>query len=122
VCSYSIRGDRHLLFSILATSSYEFELVFMYDEATGKPEATEIHFTWDGGTTATFRYDAWESPDDPSFVFEINSSPVYGWASWINGDDVLIAFSCPDAEEEGWAHAHQHGQHRRDHAEHRQPR
>jgi hypothetical protein len=81
----------------------EFELAFMYDEATGKPEAMKIQFTWVEDTTATFRYDAWESPDDPSFVFEINSSPVYGWASWINGEDVLIAFTCPDAEEEGWA-------------------
>jgi hypothetical protein len=28
---------------------------------------------------------------------------VYGWASWINGEDLLIAFTWPNAEEEGWA-------------------
>lgn len=84
----------------------EFELVFMDDEVTGEPEVTEVRFSWNGGggTVATFRCDAWQSPDDPSFVSEINTSPVYGFASWTNGEDLLIAFSSPLAEEEGWAH------------------
>jgi hypothetical protein len=80
----------------------DFKLVFMDDEVTGEPEATEVRFSWDGGTAATFRCDAWDNPVDPSFVIEINSSPVYGLASWINGEDLLIAFSSPNAEEEGW--------------------
>jgi hypothetical protein len=82
----------------------EFELVFMDEEMTGEPEAaTEVRFSWDGGTAATFRCDAWDNPADPSFVIEISSTPVYGLASWINGEDLFIAFSSPLAEEEGWA-------------------
>ena len=26
-----------------------------------------------------------------------------GWASWVNGEDVLIAFTQPASDEEGWA-------------------
>jgi hypothetical protein len=62
-----------------------------------------IQFNWDGDTAATFRYDGWISPDEPTFVSEIGSSPVTGWASWINREDALIAFECSMAEEEGWA-------------------
>jgi len=36
-------------------------------------------------------------------VAEINSDPVQGWVSWVNGNDVLLAFLHPMAEEEGWA-------------------
>jgi hypothetical protein len=36
-------------------------------------------------------------------VAEVNSDPVYGWASWVNEEDVLIAFMHPLAAEEGWA-------------------
>jgi hypothetical protein len=82
----------------------DFELVFMdEDEVTGEPAATEVRFSWDGGRAATFRCDAWDNPADPSFVIEISSTPVYGLAWWLNGEDLLIAFSCPLAEEEGWA-------------------
>lgn len=70
------------------------------DEA---PFLLEIHFSWDGETAASFVYDAWEDPDEPTFAAEINSSPVSGWASWVNGEDVLIAFAQPMTDEEGWA-------------------
>ena len=67
------------------------------------PFMFEIRFTWDGETAASFNYDAWEDPEVPTFAVEVNSSPVSGWASWVNGEDVLIAFTEPMAHEEGWA-------------------
>lgn len=63
----------------------------------------EIHFSWDGESTASFRYDAWEDPDEPTFAAAANSAPVTGFASWVNGEDVLIAFAQPETDEEGWA-------------------
>jgi hypothetical protein len=81
----------------------DVELVFV-DEVDGEPTgATEVRFSWDGGRAATFRCDAWDNPADPSFVIEISSTPVYGLASWLNEEDLLIAFSNPLAEEDGWA-------------------
>ena len=67
------------------------------------PFMFEIQFTWDGETAATFTYDVWENPEEPTFAVEVNSSPVSGWASWVNGEDVLIAFTEPMTHEEGWA-------------------
>lgn len=81
----------------------EFELVFNDDALTGDPVPVSIQFNWDGGTTAAFQYDTWIGPDQPTFVAEVCGSPVTGWASWNNGEDVLIAFECSLAEMEGWA-------------------
>ncbi|OBG70280.1 hypothetical protein [Mycobacterium sp. E3305] len=82
----------------------DFTLVFMDEDEAGEPlGAAEIRFSWDGGPAATFRCDTWDNPADPSFVFEIGSSPVCGVASWLNGEDLFIAFSSRVAEEEGWA-------------------
>ena len=67
------------------------------------PFLFEIRFSWDGETTATFAYDAWEDPDEPTYAAAVNSAPVSGWASWVNGEDVLIAFTQPASDEEGWA-------------------
>lgn len=44
----------------------EFELVFNHDALTGDPVPVFIQFNWDGDTTATFRYDGWISPDEPT--------------------------------------------------------
>ncbi len=63
----------------------------------------EFQFTWGGETAASFVYDVWEDPHQPTFAAEVNSAPVSGWASWVNGEDVLIAFTQPVADEEGWA-------------------
>ena len=82
----------------------QFRLIFEYPTEPGEPPFPfQIHFTWDGETSASFAYDAWEDPNDPTFVAEANSAPVAGWASWSNGEDVLIAFAQPLADEEGWA-------------------
>lgn len=82
----------------------QFSLVFEdVLEDDDEPFPLEITFTWDGENAASFVYDAWQDPADPTFVAEINSDPVYGWASWVNEEDVLIAFVHPMAEAEGWA-------------------
>lgn len=81
-----------------------FTLVFDYQpDSDEDPFFFEIEFTWDGETAASFAYDVWEDPTEPTFVTEANSAPVSGWASWVNGEDVLIAFAQPMADEEGWA-------------------
>lgn len=32
-----------------------------------------------------------------------SSAPIYGWASWRNGDGLLLAYQSDDLEVEGWA-------------------
>lgn len=82
----------------------QFTLVFdCQPDSDEAPFSFEIEFTWDGETAASFVYDVWEDPAEPSFVADVNSAPVSGWASWVNGEDVLIAFTQPIADEEGWA-------------------
>lgn len=82
----------------------QFSLVFddVLEEGD-EPLRVEITFTWSGENAASFVYDVWDDPADPTFVAEINSDPVYGWASWLNEEDVLIAFMHPLADEECWA-------------------
>lgn len=81
-----------------------FSLVFEdVRDADDEPFPYEITFDWSGENTASFVFDACPDPSDPTFVGEINSDPVYGWASWLNEEDVLIAFMHPMAEKEGWA-------------------
>lgn len=65
--------------------------------------AYEIAFDWDGDRAASFVFDVASGPEEPTFVAEISSDPVRGWVSWVNGDDVLIAFQHIMADEEGWA-------------------
>lgn len=82
----------------------EFTLAFDFQPHPDEPAFLfEIRFTWDGETSASFVYDAWEDPNEPAFVADVNSAPVSGWTSWANGEDVLIAFAQPSADEEGWA-------------------
>ena len=84
-----------------------FQLLFGYQPDPDEPPALfEIQFTWDGETSASFVYDAWENPSERTYVADMNSAPVSGWASWVNshdGEDVLIAFSHSMTDEEGWA-------------------
>jgi hypothetical protein len=79
----------------------QFELVFMSDAGDGEPIPMEIHFTWDEGSTATWWQDIWEGAPGLS---PGSSSPAFGWASWLNRKDVLIAYRWPEAGTEGWAH------------------
>lgn len=79
-----------------------FRLVFGYQPDPDDHAALfEIEFSWDGETAAAFVYDTWEG--EPTFGADVDSAPVSGWASWVNGEDVLIAFAQPLADEEGWA-------------------
>ena len=67
------------------------------------PYPLQVQFDWDGGTSASFLLDVWANPDEPMFGAQVNSDPVSGWASWINGEDLLVAFARPMSDEEGWA-------------------
>ncbi len=78
----------------------EFELTFMVD-SYGESTPMEIHFTWDETSTANWWCDIWEGAPDLS---PGSSAPAHGWASWLNGQDVLIAFTWPDVGVDGWAH------------------
>lgn len=78
----------------------EFKLVFMYDTDDGEPVPMEIEFTWDGGTTATWAQDIWWNAPNQS---PASSASPYGWASWRNRKDVLIAYELPDLDLNGWA-------------------
>ena len=81
-----------------------FQLLFGYQPDPDEPPALfEIQFTWDGETSASFVYDAWENPSERTYVADMNSAPVSGWASWVNGEDLLIAFAQSMTDEEGWA-------------------
>ena len=82
----------------------EFQLLFGYQPDPDEPPSLyEMTVTWDGETSASFIYDSWENPSERTYVADMNSAPVCGWASWANGEDVLIAFAQTMTDEEGWA-------------------
>jgi hypothetical protein len=83
----------------------KFSLPFedVLEDEEEDPLAYEITFNWAGERAASFVYDVALNADEPTFVAEINSDPVQGWVSWVNGNDALIAFLHPMADEEGWA-------------------
>ncbi len=68
-------------------------------EVWGEPQAQDVSFDWDGGSTVTWTQDI--SGDEA--ISPGSGAPVSGWASWLNGEDLLLAFSGPDLELEGWA-------------------
>ncbi|HPX37577.1 MAG TPA: hypothetical protein PLH92_07655 [Mycobacterium sp.] len=97
-----MKGQRNLNPSEIEQG--RFALVFnhqLHDDEP--PHPLEVRFDWDGATSASFELNSWDSPDEPSFGVQVNNDPVTGWASWVNGEDVLIAFARPMADEEGWA-------------------
>lgn len=82
----------------------EFTLIVDYQPDPDEPASLyQFHFTWDGETAASFFYDSWDDPEEPTYAVDVNTAPVTGWASWINGEDVLIAFAQPMTDQEGWA-------------------
>ncbi|OUS97330.1 hypothetical protein CA951_02995 [Rhodococcus sp. NCIMB 12038] len=78
----------------------EIKFTFMVD-AGDSPQAEDITFTWDGGLSATWLQDISEHESNLS---PASSAPVWGWASWRNGGDLLLAYTWPDVEVDGWAH------------------
>jgi hypothetical protein len=62
-------------------------------------QAQDIRFDWDGGRMVTWTEDI--SADEA--ISPGSSSPTHGWASWVNGEDLFLAYANPDNEFEGWA-------------------
>ena len=97
--------------SVKATETSDSEIqpgtfTVVFEDMIGgeaEPVPFQVTFTWDGDRAVSFVYDNAPAPGDPTFVTDMNSDPIQGWVSWINGEDVLIAFQHPMAEEEGWA-------------------
>jgi hypothetical protein len=79
------------------------EISFTFDYAPEGEEPTLFDFraTWGGGSTMTWWQDISESQNGLS---PASSSPVEGWASWRNGTDLLIAYTWPDSEVDGFVH------------------
>ncbi len=79
----------------------QFDFEFMVDTGdTGQgPTPFRLSFDWDGGTQA----DWMEDIGDIAFPSPGTSSSVTGWASWLNGRDVLLAYYAIDSGFEGWA-------------------
>ena len=61
--------------------------------------AFDISIIWDGGSHATWSLDISEH----EAISMASRAPIYGWASWRNGDDLLLAYQYDDLEVEGWA-------------------
>jgi len=78
----------------------EFAFTFMVDLGDGDAVAHEITVDWDGGWTATWREDI--SGDEA--VSPGSSAPAFGWVSWRNGTDLLVAYTWPELDLDGWAH------------------
>jgi hypothetical protein len=58
-------------------------------EAEGDFVAFDISIIWDGGGShATWSLDISEY----EAISMASSAPIYGWASWRNGDDLLLAY------------------------------
>jgi hypothetical protein len=74
-----------------------FEFEFPYYPDGGTPQW--ISFSWDGGTHAEWEQDI----GGGAGLSPASSAPVYGWASWLNGNDVLLMYYSPDMGSEGWA-------------------
>ncbi|MDH6291900.1 hypothetical protein [Rhodococcus opacus] len=78
----------------------DIKFTFMFDGGDG-PQAEDIRFTWDGGCWTTWSQDI---SDHEGNLSPASSAPVWGWASWRNGADLLLAYTWPDLGVDGWAH------------------
>lgn len=73
----------------------------VYDEDTNEPTLFDFRATWDEGRTMTW----WQDISDKQPGLSPGSSaPSEGWASWRNGYDLLVAYTWPDVETDGWAY------------------
>lgn len=71
----------------------DFVIAFNSDLAGGDPQQYEVSFSWDGRSHTNWVQDIGYSDD----MSPASSAPVYGWASWLNFPDALIAYYSPDA-------------------------
>jgi hypothetical protein len=75
----------------------DFTITVESNVAGGELTPYEVSFSWDGATHANWIQDIGVSPGHSP----ASSAPVYGWASWLNGDDVVLAYYSYDIEIEG---------------------
>ncbi|MGW5322536.1 hypothetical protein [Rhodococcus pyridinivorans] len=78
----------------------KLSFTFMFDDGNGFC-AQDITFDWDGGAWTTWSQDISEHEGDLS---PGSSAPAYGWASWLNRTDLILAYVWPDLGIQGWAH------------------
>jgi len=73
----------------------QFEFQFMFDPGSG-PQFQWISFNWDGSSTEA----DWTEDygDDNAGASPGSGAMVFGWASWHNGDGVLIAYYSAEME------------------------
>lgn len=72
-----------------------FGFTYMADPwRSGELVAQKIQFDWQGGSWTTWTQDI--SGDEA--ISPGSSAPVVGWASWQNGNDLLVAFSSDDLD------------------------
>lgn len=64
------------------------------------PVAFDMRFDWEPGARhATW----WQDISGQEAISPGSSAPVWGWAAWRNGEDLLLAMTSDDLELEGWA-------------------
>jgi hypothetical protein len=77
-----------------------FAFTYMADAwGTGDVQAQDITFEWGGGRTASWTEDV----SAHEGITPGSSSPTSGWASWIDGENLLLAYANEDSGFEGWA-------------------
>ena len=71
------------------------------DQDGNGPTLFDFRATWDEGRTMTW----WQDISDRQPGLSPGSSaPSMGWASWRNGNDLLVAYTWPEVETDGWAY------------------
>lgn len=89
-------ADVNGLPAIILPGEFGFEYLVDFD---GDQQWQEIRFRWDGGRTATWREDISSSEG----ISPMSTAPSVGWASWLNGADLLIAYANAEGGFEAWA-------------------
>jgi hypothetical protein len=78
-----------------------FEFTFMATQyGSSDPVAFDVWFDWEPGNRHAVW---WQDISGLEAISPGSSAPVWGWASWRNGDDLLLAMTSHELELEGWA-------------------
>jgi hypothetical protein len=75
----------------------QFDFQFMFDPGSG-PQLQWISFNWDGSSTDADWIE--DYGDDNAGASMASGATVYGWATWLIGDGVLVAYYSDDMEVE----------------------
>lgn len=73
----------------------QFDFQFMFDPGSG-PQFQWISFDWDGSSAEADWIE--DYGDDNAGASPGSGATVYGWASWLIGDGVLVAYYSDDME------------------------